>query len=530
MKKISKLSSAALLVALGFGFNKLLAIVRQLIIARQFGLSSDLDVFNVANNIPDMLYALISGGALAVAIIPVLTEVMTKENQAAAWKVFSSIANLAFAVTAILSSLVAVFAWPLVQHPLGISPGFNLEQQFLVVRLMRLNLIGTLVFSMAGLLIAGLQANKHFLLPSVGPIIYNLGQIFGAVILAPQESYSFGAFTFPTFRMGIDGLVYGVLIGSFLYFLIQLPGLAIFKFNWSPVIRIHHPDVKKILVMLGPRVASMLMYQLTFIVRDNLASRLPLGSVSALTYGWMILQLPETLIGTAIGTALLPTISENIAKDQLDQFNKTINQVIRVIIALAVPSAILLMVVLPPFLEFAFGFDLAGTELLLWVTRAFLIGLLSHCLLEVGSRIFFAQQNAVLPFVAATINLATYILAGLFLSGKLQTPGLGLADAIAFTVQSLFLLIMYKSRLVIYEQNQTGLIRFYEALRMDPNTKSTLIRSILASIFGSGFTLLIRNFSPVDMPLLISASTASLVGILAALPFIKRELKILVSL
>jgi len=78
MKRVSKLSRAAFLVAFSFGINKLIAIVRQLIIARQFGLSSDLDVFNVANNIPDMLYSLISGGALAVAIIPVLTEVMTQ--------------------------------------------------------------------------------------------------------------------------------------------------------------------------------------------------------------------------------------------------------------------------------------------------------------------------------------------------------------------------------------------------------------------------------------------------------------------
>lgn len=218
MSKLTKLSKAAILVSVSFGVNKVLGILRQLIIARQFGLSSDLDVFNVANNIPDMLYALISGGALAVAIIPVLTEVITRENRQAAWKVFSQVANFAFLITAALSVLVAVFAWPLVQHPLGISPGFSLEQQTLVVRLMRLNLIGTLIFSMAGLLIAGLQANQHFLLPALGPILYNVGQIYGAVVLAPENSYSFGPLTLPAYGLGVNGLVYGVLIGSALYF------------------------------------------------------------------------------------------------------------------------------------------------------------------------------------------------------------------------------------------------------------------------------------------------------------------------
>ena len=126
MKKISKLSQAAFLVAESFGINKVLAILRQLIIARQFGLSSDLDVFNVANNIPDLLFALISGGALAVAIIPVMTEVITRENRDKAWRVFSQIANLAFLITAFLSIVVAIFAWPLVQHPLGIAPGLSM--------------------------------------------------------------------------------------------------------------------------------------------------------------------------------------------------------------------------------------------------------------------------------------------------------------------------------------------------------------------------------------------------------------------
>ena len=151
--------------------------------------------------------------------------------------------------------------------------------------------------------------------------------------------YQIGPFTLPAFGLGVYGLVYGVLIGSAMFFLIQIPGLIMFKFKWAPKINLRDPDVRKILVMLGPRVASMFLYQLTFIARDNLASRLPLGSVTALTYGWMILQVPETLIGTAIGTALLPTISEMVAKNQRAEFSETINRVIRVFIALTIPSA-----------------------------------------------------------------------------------------------------------------------------------------------------------------------------------------------
>ncbi len=530
MKKISRLSKAAFLVAFSFGINKILAILRQLIIARQFGLSSDLDAFNVANNIPDMLYAFISGGALAMAIIPVLAEVITKESRAAAWKVFSHVANFAFLVTAILSLLTAVFAWPLVLHPLGIAPGFNHEQQALVVHLMRLDLIGTLIFSMAGLLIAGLQANQHFLLPALGPILYNLGQIYGAVVLAPENGYVIGGLQLPAYNLGVNGLVYGVLLGSVLYFLIQIPGLVIYKFKWTPGFNFKQKDVHKILVMLGPRVASMFLYQLTFIARDNIASRLQSGSVTALTYGWMILQVPETLIGTAIGTALLPTLSEQFARQETEKFQETINKIQRVLIALAIPSAILLAVVLSPFLEFAFGFDAEGTTILLWVTRAFLAGLISHCFLELGSRIFFARQNALVPMFGSAVNLVVYILFGILLANPLGAPGLALADAASFTAQSAFLFIVFGFVLLKESGSKTGFREILKFLAGDRLIRSTWLRSLIGSLIGSALIILMLNTLTNLLPQLVLGLGAALVGILAALPFVYSELRILIKL
>ena len=530
MKKITKLSKAAILISVSFGINKLLAILRQLIIARQFGLSSDLDVFNVANNVPDMLYALISGGALAVAIIPVLSEVIANEDREAAWKVLSQVANFAFLVTTLLSILVAVFAWPLVQHPLGIAPGFTYEQQALVVRLMRLDLIGTLIFSMSGLLIAGLQANQHFLLPAVGPILYNLGQIFGAIILAPEVGYSFGPVHLPALGLGVDGLVYGVLLGSALYFLIQIPGLVIYKFKWTPHIDLRQKEVHKILMMLGPRVASMLLYQLTFIARDNLASRLELGSVSALTYGWMILQVPETLIGTAIGTALLPTLSEQFAKKEMEQFNQAISKIQRALTALAIPSAILLAVVLSPFLEFAFGFDAENTSTLLWVTRAFLAGLLSHCLLELGARIFFAKQNTVVPFFGSALNLIVYILFGILLAKPLGAAGIALADAASFTAQASFLLITYSISLKKEQGQPIGMREIFEFLTGNREVRSTWLRALMGSILGGALVIIATNTLNNIFPSLVVGLLAAAAGILSALPFIRRELRILINL
>ena len=520
---MSKLSRNTIIIAACFAVDKVLAVARQLIIARQFGLSAELDVFNVANNVPDMLYSLISGGALAMAIIPVLSEVLTKEGRNVAWKVFSKIANFAFIVTAVLSLLVGLFAESLVKSPIGIAPGFSPEQQMLVVKIMRLDLIATLIFSMAGLLVAGLQANQHFLLPAIAPIMYNLGQIFGALILAPSEGISIAGITLPAFGFGVYGIVYGVLIGSLLYFITLIPGLFHFQFKWVPGFGKQDPYVKRILNMLVPRVGSMLCYQLTFIARDNIASYLSEGAPTALTYGWMIQQVPETLIGTAFGTALLPTISELFARKDRAGYSTTIEKVERVLIALALPITIVLALTLRPFLEFAFGFDNTATLQLLWVTRGFLIGLLGHCLLELGSRIFFSQQNAVIPLIASIVNLGIYILTGKLLSIRLDAPGVALADSIAFSSQAALLLILFYIREKKSMRAETGTGQITK--QTSPELKQTILRTVIGSAAAGTVAWFVLQHS-ASYSALLQGSASFLAGMVVILPFIWKEVKV----
>ena len=151
--RTTRLTRAVLLLAVFFAVDKLVAFGRQVIIGRQFGLSTDLDAFNVANNVPDMLFALISGGALAMAFIPVLADVLSNNGREAAWDLFSRVANIAFSLTAGLAVVIALLAGVLVRAEFGIAPGFTAEQQALVISLMLLNLIATLIFSVSGLMI-----------------------------------------------------------------------------------------------------------------------------------------------------------------------------------------------------------------------------------------------------------------------------------------------------------------------------------------------------------------------------------------
>jgi putative peptidoglycan lipid II flippase len=382
---MSRFAKSTLIVAVFFGLEKVLGFARQIIIARQFGLSPELDAFNAANNLPDLLFALISGGALAIAFIPVLSETLQKQDRQAAWNLFSRIANLVFLVTAAIALVLALLAVPLAQRV--ITPGFSSEQQHLVANIMRLDLIATLLFSLGGLVIAGLQANQHFLLPAMAPSMYDLGMLFGAIILAPESGYQIGPVTLPAFGMGVYGLAYGTIIGALLFLLIQLPGMVMYKFHWTPVIDLHNPGVRKVLRLMGPRILTVLFIQLIFIATDNIASWLASGSVSAIVYGWLFMQVPETLIGTAIGTVLLPTISEQVAREQMGLFSQSLNRAVRIILAFTIPGAVLIALGVRPLVGLL-GFDAAGTDMVVWVTRGFLFGLMGAALIEVASRAF----------------------------------------------------------------------------------------------------------------------------------------------
>ncbi len=508
---MTHLTRSTLIVAVFFAIDKVMALLRQMIIARQFGLSRELDAFNAANNVPDLLYAMISGGALAIALIPVLAEYRDQKGSRTAWDLFSRIANLSFLVTAGLAVLIAVFAGPMVRWELGIAPGFTSNQQVIVIQLMRLNLIATLVFSLSGLVMAGLQANQHFWLPAMAPVLYNFGQIFGAVVLAPKTGYHLGPVMLPAFGFGVYGLVYGVILGALLHLGIQVPGLLRYKFRWTPAIDLRNAGVVQVLHLMGPRLLTMLFIQLIFVVRDNLASRLVSGAVTALTYGWFIMQVPETLIGTAIATAMLPTLSEQIARGERDVFRQTITRALRAILALAIPAAVLLGLSIRPLVQIAFNFDPAGTEMVVWTTRAFLIGMVVEAVFEVAARSFYAQQNARTPFMTSSLRFTLNLLLALIFFRPLGPAGIALAYSLATLAEAVLLLYLLNRR-------------FPGVLAVG----GTVLRVSLGASLSAVLVYAMIEYLPLPtLPLTLGALA---VGALAVFPFALPEVKTLVRL
>jgi putative peptidoglycan lipid II flippase len=513
MKKTSRLSRVSLLLFFFFGLGKLVAIVRTVIIGRQFGLSAELDVFNAANNLPDLLFALISGGALAIAFIPVLSETLAKEGRESAWKLFSRIANLAFLVTAVLALVISVFAKPLVGWELGVAPGFSTEQQVLAVQLMRLNLVATQIFSISGLVIAGLHANQHFLLPAIAPLVYDGGRIFGAIVLAPSVGYRIAGIQLPAFNMGIHGLVYGVIIGAALHLLIQVPGLIKHKFKWFASLNLKDQSVRNVLRLMGPRLVNMVFIQLFFLAQDNLASRLPEGSLTALSFGWWIQQVPQTMIGTAIATALLPTLSDHIAAGDQAAFKNTIERSLKVMIAVSLPIAMILSLASLPLIEVAFKYSFGESQMILRATQAFLVGLLGHNIVDLCVRSFFARQRPREPLAISALGFLINLGLAIALMRWLSFGGIALANSLSYSIQGLLLIVMLNRQLP-------------EKFRL----RGALVRGGLSACLAGLSIWLVMTVISIPVSALMLALAAIVIGALAGAIPIWKDIRMLVHL
>ena len=195
---------------LAFVLSRVLGLVRELVISYQFGTSRDLDAYQAAFRIPDLIFQIVAAGAMGAAFIPVFTSYIAHDDDEGAWRMSSTVLNVTFIVMAGAAVLAAVFANQLV--PL-VAPGFDAEARALTVSLMRIMLIQAVVASMSGLVTATLHSYQDFLLASLAPVVYNLSIILAGLFLAPRAGF------------GVHGLAIGVAAGSVMHLLIQMPAL-----------------------------------------------------------------------------------------------------------------------------------------------------------------------------------------------------------------------------------------------------------------------------------------------------------------
>lgn len=436
----------------GMAAAMVVGLVRQRIVAGIFGTSAEMDAYTAANGIPELLFTMLAGGALAFAFIPVYSGLLSRDKRREANDLASGVINTILLLTSAAALILAWFAPTLVRAPWGIAPHFDSRTQQLTISLMRILLLSTIIFALSSILTGALHAHQHFLLPAIAPIMYSLGIIIGALALAPS--------------LGIFGLAWGAAIGAALHLLIQVPGLVRYRIRWRPILGWSGAPLRRVAFLMAPRVIDLLMARASIDwINANLGSGLGSGRVSSLRYAFQLMNMPWTLIGTAIGIAVFPTLAAFAAQEDLSAQRRALSDALRAILTLALPAAAGLIVLGRPLIGVLFqqgAFDARSTDLVYFALQFYALALLSQSVLEVVVRAFAARQDTLTPllvsFFTTAINLGLAVLLSRPLGrGGLEHGGLALANGIAVGIEALIGLTILHFRWRILEVRRIAL-------------------------------------------------------------------------
>ena len=203
-----------MLVAFGFLGSRLLGALRTVVIANEYGASAELDAFFVAQRLPELVFQVLAGATLASAFIPVYARYLNRRGEDEAWRLASIVLNVVLLATIVLAAVMLIFAeWlvPALAPGLGEDSGMQSELRDDAIFLTRVMLLSPILFAVSGMITGILNARHHFLLPAFAPMLYNLAIILGALLLSDE--------------LGVEALALGVIVGSGLHLVIQLPAL-----------------------------------------------------------------------------------------------------------------------------------------------------------------------------------------------------------------------------------------------------------------------------------------------------------------
>jgi len=443
-----QIARAAGTVMIAIILGQLAGLVRGILVARAFGASPELDAFFAANRVSETLFLLVAGGALGSAFIPMFTGLLAKKETDSAWRLASSLAKVVTLILSLLAVLSAVFAPQIVRYAL--APGLSTDPQLfaLTVSLLRIQLIAAILFGLGGLVVGILNAHQIFLLPALTPAMYQLGIIFGAVVLAP--------------RIGIYGLAWGVVIGAVLYLLVQLPSLLTLSTHHSSLVTrhfsldLHDSNVRQVLILMGPRLLGVAVVQLNFWVNTWLASQMAPGSVTGLYYGFSLMLMAQAAIAQSVAIAAMPTFSAQYALGKQSEMRASLAAALRGVIFLALPASVGLILLREPLVSLLYQrgeFDERSVQLVAWSLLWYAAGLVGHSIMEVLTRAFYAQQDTKTPVIIGSIAMGLNVIFSVGFSklfeqiGWMPHGGLALANSFATALEAIALFIMMRKRL-----------------------------------------------------------------------------------
>ncbi|HCS12914.1 MAG: murein biosynthesis integral membrane protein MurJ [Zetaproteobacteria bacterium CG06_land_8_20_14_3_00_59_53] len=415
--------------------SRVLGFVRDILLARVLGAGMLADAFFVAFKLPNFFRRMFAEGTLTVALVPVLAE-ERQHGEEAAHDFLNALAGLLLAALLVFTAL-GMIGMPLLLYIF--APGFHDEpdrwQQTL--SLARWMFPYMAMISLCAMSWAVLNTYRRFAVAAASPALLNIALIFAAVVLAPSMEN-------PAVALAI-----GVLLGGALQLGIQFPALKRIGWTPRPLWRIAHPALKRTLSLFGPAVVGVAAVQINILVGTILATLLPVGAVSYLYYSDRIVQLPLALFGIAMGTALLPALSEHFARAQHDEALRDLRLGLGWLTWITLPSMLGLLWLAEPIISTLFEqgkFTHLDSIHTAHALQAYAIGLIAFAWARVLSTACYAEKDSKTPMRYAAISVAVNIVLAAMLMWPFGFIGLALATSLAALVNVTLLLLHLRRR------------------------------------------------------------------------------------
>jgi len=418
--------------------SRILAFARDVLMARIFGAGMATDAFFVAFKLPNLLRRMFAEGAFSQAFVPIFGEYKNRKNPEETKLLVDHVVTL-LAIILFIVTLIGIIAAPILVYIN--APGFAAEPEKFTLTVLLLRITSPYIFfiSLVAVAAAILNTYNKFWVPAFAPILLNLCFIGAALWLAP--------FCDPP----IMAMAWAVFIGGIVQLAFQVPFLK--KIGMLPKWRLSLKDagVWRVIKQMGPAMFGVSIAQISLIINTIFASFLVAGSVSWLYYADRLMEFPSGLLGAALGTILLPSLSKHHANNSTEEYSKLLDWGLRLVFMLTLPAAMALGMIAVPLLSTFFQHGAFVAEDVLKTSYALIgysIGLIGLIAVKVLAPGFYARQDIKTPVkIGITTLLVTQLMNLLFVFGlHLHHAGLALAIGLGACFNSSLLFYFLRKR------------------------------------------------------------------------------------
>ncbi|MFH1534293.1 MAG: murein biosynthesis integral membrane protein MurJ [Nitrospirota bacterium] len=427
-----KIGSATALIAVTSFFSYAIGLLRDRIIAINFGTSSATDTYNASFLIPDFLFNLFIAGALTAAFLPMFTEYLVKDKQQA-YKIANTMLTGAVLLISVLAVIAFIFMPSIVP---AIFSDIDPEMQQNIINMTRLMLPSAILFAISNTLGNILMSYKHFIAYAISPILYNIGIIFGVSFLNNS--------------MGIYSAAAGVLIGAIFHAIIRIIDITTTEYKYKPQLEVSHPGFKKIIKLMIPKSISLIAWQLNLYIFAVVGMKLIEGGLAAFNFARNIQSFAVSLFGIAFATAVFPHLATAVSMGDKQKYTDHIQKTVQRILFFTIPAMVGVMILSGPLVDLILSggaFEQKSIELTSLILFFFAISIPFESLSHIFARSFYAVKNTLTPMIINVTTMVLIALSTIFLAPRYGIEWFSIGFSLGFVFYIFFMVLLLKKHL-----------------------------------------------------------------------------------